>query len=443
MKNLLTILVFIFPLFNYAQISVTNNNLPSSGDTFRFSNSNNLTITTTQTGANQTWDYTSLTPNSQGVDEYKSFLRTPYFFYSQFFGAIGLKTADTISLGIITITNVHTFYRKSSAAYTAEGTGFTTSGIPLASDYSNSDRVYKLPMQYNQHDSDDFRVATTVPSLGTFIQQGKRINHVDGWGKISTPYKSDVSCLRIKSDVLEIDSLKTQFISFGFPVNRREIKWLTNIEAQPMLEITGALLNNNFTPTLIKYRDSSRNVSQSNGFTPSVSFTVDKKNGNKNNDTFRFINTTTPSFGNSYSWSFTPNNANFVNGTNANSANPSVVFTENDIYSVNLNASRNGNSADTFEKDLITISDLNSLDPALNQGSILLLPNAVSDYISIQSTYVNKEIDIQVFSIAGQLMLEKTITNSENIAISFLPKGRYVLIAKTQGETVKLLFDKI
>ena len=211
MKKSGILLILLFPFIVKAQISITNNNLPNSGDTFRFSNTTSLTINTSQTGADQTWDYTKLTPNSQGVDEYKSFIRTPYFFYSQFFGAMGLKTADTIALGIITITNVHTFYRKTSSAYTAEGTGFTTSGIPLASDYSNSDRVYKLPLQYNAHDTDDFRVATSVPSLGTFIQQGKRISHVDGWGKISTPYKSDVACLRIKSDVLEVDSLKNQF----------------------------------------------------------------------------------------------------------------------------------------------------------------------------------------------------------------------------------------
>lgn len=423
-----------------AQITIGSSDLPSSGDTFRFSTSTNPLINTNQTGANQNWNYKMLRPTGQDVDEYKSFITTPYFFYSQFFGATGLKTADTLNFGILSITNVYTFYRTRSNRYTAEGTGFTTSSIPLASDYSDPDRIYKLPLAYNQHDSDVFRVATSIPTLGSFVQQGKRVNHVDGWGKISTPYKDSMNCLRIKSDIQETDSLITPFVSFGFPVNRREIKWLSNVEEQPLLEINGAVLAGIFTPNLIKYRDSIRNVQPP--FGPRANFSVNRTMGVKNIDTFKFRNQTTPNFGLTYAWSFTPNNATFVNGTTSSDEDVDVVFTDTGWYDAKFTVTRFGNSGDTIAKSLIRIDNSSSVQK-LNKQSLVLLPNPVSEYISIHAKSLSQNFTILIYDLQGKQLLVRKISSDERIAIDFLSKGRYLLIASSGEEQVQFLFDKI
>jgi len=435
--------IFILPMCVQGQITISSGDLPGSGDTFRYSTTNNLTINTTTTGANANWDYKSLTATGQAVDEYKGFLSTPYFFYSQFFGATGLKTADTLNFGVLTITNVYTFYRKRSSSYTAEGTGFTTSSIPLASDYNNSDRIYKLPLTYNQHDTDYFRVATTLPTLGTFIQQGTRINHVDGWGKISTPYRNDVNCLRIKSDVLETDSLKTQFVSFGFPANRREIKWLSNSEEQPMLEITGPTFGGIFTPSLIKYRDSFRNIGGQGGggLGPNVSFEVDKTTGLKDKDTFAFTNNTVPRFGLNFQWDFTANNVQFVNGTSSTDEDVQVVFTDTGWYDVKLTASRQGNSWDSTSAALIRIDHTSNL-PVKLKRELLLIPNPVSDYVAIQSKQQNQMLDITIYNLHGKLVESKRISTSEKMNVSHLPTGRYIMKTSNGKEEVSFLFDK-
>jgi hypothetical protein len=435
--------LIINPFTMFGQITITSSDLPSSGDTFRFSTTNNPLINTNQTGANQSWNYKTLRPTGQGVDEYKSFIRTPYLFYSQFFGATGLKTADTLNFGILSITNAYTFYRTRTDRYTAEGTGFTTSSIPLASDYSNPDRVYKLPLVFNQHDSDDFRVATTIPTLGSFIQQGKRVNHVDGWGKISTPYKDDLNCLRIKSDILETDSLVTQFVSFGFPANRREIKWLSDLEEQPILQITGALLAGNFTPSQIKYRDSVRSLGPpGGGFGPRVSYTVDRTMGVKNKDTFKFSNATVPNFGWTYAWSFSPSNATFVNGTSSTDEDVEVVFTDSGWYDVKFTVSRFVNSWDTTSNALIRVDNTSDVKD-LNKKQLLLLPNPVTEYISVHSNETNQILTSSIYDLQGRLLFTKQIRTDDKIALDFLSKGRYIMVTSDGTDQVRFMFDKI
>ena len=64
------------PLIGLSQITITNANLPKDGDAFRFSNTTAISTNTSATGPNQTWDYTSLKATTQGLDEYKSFIKT-------------------------------------------------------------------------------------------------------------------------------------------------------------------------------------------------------------------------------------------------------------------------------------------------------------------------------------------------------------------------------
>jgi len=446
MKSAKSILiVFVLVMFAslpiYAQISITNADMPKSGDTLRFSNNNNPLINVSTTGANAVWDYSNLTPASQGISSYVTFLQTPYLFYSQFFGAIGLKTADTINLGILTMTNVTTFYKSKTAAFTAEGLGFSTSGIPLASDYSTADVVYKFPLNYNQIDSNPFRVETSIPTLGSLIQQGKRINHIDGWGKITTPYAKNVACLRIKSDIIEVDSLKTTFISFGFPVSRREIKWLSNTEKIPLLEVTGALLLGNFTPSQVKYRDSFRNVQQATAPTPKPTFTVNKRVGTTK-DTFSFVASSIPTTNVTFKWDFGSKNAIFVKNTNNTSKNAFVVFTDTGKYDVRLTATNSGGSKDTFAAKYMTISGTSSVDRLLPKVELVLMPNPVQDYMFVTTPMPTALVEMEVYALTGEKVLQTAFYGSQKVDLSGLASGKYIVKAIVAKEQTAFVFEK-
>ncbi|MCS7075234.1 MAG: T9SS type A sorting domain-containing protein [Bacteroidia bacterium] len=242
----------------FAQITITSADMPISGDTLRYCNATPTSggYDFTLTSANHVWNFTNLNCTSQEVAAYRNASSTPYSFYPAFFGKYGTKIADSIGFSIFKFYNIWDFYGKTSSVFKAEGYGLTYSGFPLAATYTDDDEIYQFPLQYNDRDSSTFRLVLDIPTLGKFIRKGYRINHVDGWGKITTAYGT-FNCLRVKSTIFEIDSLlitNPTPINLGFPVSTTEYKWLANGERFPILEVRGNTNMLGFTPTQVRYR---------------------------------------------------------------------------------------------------------------------------------------------------------------------------------------------
>ena len=93
----------------FAQITITQADMPSVNDTIRFTNApvTNLNFFPTNTGANKTWDFSSLSYTAQEVNQYKSSFSTPYLLY--FLNKIGLKIPDIGFTGF-QLTNMYAFY---------------------------------------------------------------------------------------------------------------------------------------------------------------------------------------------------------------------------------------------------------------------------------------------------------------------------------------------
>lgn len=248
------------------QITISSTNMPSAGDTIRYSTVQLAPgVDFKTTGANKTWDFTGLKASSQAVYEYKSSTTTPYILNFGF-SAIGLKIADSLGSGQMGLKNVYNFFKKSTAKWENVGIGFQLGALPLpqSGKHTNADEIYQFPLNYNDKDSSSFvlkvPLTAVIVNIGNYFQDGKRINTVDGWGKISTPYKNDMECIRIKSVITQKDSIAAsiqgqQPINFAFPNNRVEYKWLSNTEKIPVLEVSGTEIGGNFTPTIIRYRD--------------------------------------------------------------------------------------------------------------------------------------------------------------------------------------------
>ncbi len=256
-KFLFALIVSVLFTFNEAdaQITVTSANMPGSGDTIRYSNCRASSINYSTTGADIYWDYDSLQVQSQGVYDYLAASLTPYAFYFTGAGKYGLKIADSIGTGTFTFKNVYDFYKKTTAVFETEGIGFQYSGIPLAAMYSDPDEIYTFPLNYLNHDSTTYKVTVQLGTTIYYSQLGYRINNVDGWGVIKTPYDS-VPCLRLVSTTYGKDSINYNGIGFTFPDVQRSYKWISLTEKIPMLELDGNYTNNNFIPTQARFRDS-------------------------------------------------------------------------------------------------------------------------------------------------------------------------------------------
>ncbi len=270
-KKILFSCVILFLLGNLtAQITITSNNMPVSGDTCRYSSARLSSIGNyTATGANYFWDFSTLDSTGQGIRKFVPSTATPYSLF--FFGKYGEKTMDSLPIPAIplgtynlTFKNIYSFYKKNgTSSFNAVGQGQTISGIPLGitATSSNEDKLYQFPLQYLDRDSSTFFFTTPTLTVVPFNykKHGYRITEVDGWGTITTPYGTD-SCIRVvttqySTDTIRINALPAGFDRVGFPNYVRSYQWLTLNEKIPFYEVTGNLIAGAFVPTQARYRD--------------------------------------------------------------------------------------------------------------------------------------------------------------------------------------------
>lgn len=261
-------LLFIFLGLNgtalaQSPIVLSNSNMPGNNDTLRYTNVNPASLGSfTQTGTNFVWNYHNLVSLSEGLRSFKNALQTPYAFYFLALNEYGEKVADTLGAGPLTITNYYNYYRKQTSpsnAFVADGVGMTFSSVPVPSYYSDKDELYKFPMTYPQYDSTTFKFSTISNSLLpiSYSKAGYRVTRVDGWGKVITPYDT-ADCLRLVTTQYANDTIKTTIgpvtIPIGFPNYVRSYQWMSLNSKIPFLEVSGSLINDNFTVTTVRYR---------------------------------------------------------------------------------------------------------------------------------------------------------------------------------------------
>lgn len=255
LRNLASVFILlIISLLGMAQITITNNDMPSPGDTVRKS----VSVITpgldyTSSGANYTWDFSTLQPITQTVDTFVTVNSVPFLYQLVFIPNVVANLAQKFT-GLeafpqIPVTDPYQFYRKSTSNYNDVGYAVTVSGFPVPIRLNPADVVYKLPLAHNNKDSSNASGQLGVPGLGFISIQRKRVNHVDGWGTLTTPYGT-YNVLRLKSTVTETDSIYIDSISFGQQIQRNyiEYKWLTNGKKQPLMQVTeeGPLVQVNY-----------------------------------------------------------------------------------------------------------------------------------------------------------------------------------------------------
>jgi hypothetical protein len=233
----------------FAQITIKNTDVQKGGDIFKLSSQTTgiNTIDPKPTGANYFWDFKDLVADAQIADTFLTSSQIPVAYNLYFLGFNCAQNSPDISFGgliPISITKICNMYKNSATAYDFWGYGGNISGIPLPFNNTPHDVIYKFPMNYGNADSTDSKLTASIPNLLTFKQVRHRVNHVDGWGNVRTP-KGYFSCLRIKSEIHDIDSIKldTAFthlpfaLNLGIPQTTIEYKWLVAGQGDPMLQI--------------------------------------------------------------------------------------------------------------------------------------------------------------------------------------------------------------
>ncbi len=240
---IITLMISFLALQGVAQITITNNDMPSPGDTIRRSLTTDfLGIDYTLTGADYYWDFTSLEPFVQTVDTFVTVSSVPFLYQLVFnptVANLAQKFTEIDTIPELPVSDPYRFFRKSTASFNDVGYAITASGIPVPLRLNPADVVYKFPVAYGNADSSDAAGQLSVPGFGYVSVDRKRVNEVDGWGLLSTPYGL-FDVLRMKSEVTETDSIFIDELNFGTSIERNyiEYKWLANGFGAPVLQIT-------------------------------------------------------------------------------------------------------------------------------------------------------------------------------------------------------------
>jgi len=265
-------LIFVFSGKVFSQITITQADMPQPGDTIRLSTTTdtNLVPTPALTGAGITWDYSKLVRQSQTIDTFISVTSTPiayqlYFndgiFYPNYKSTVAQAVSTITSFTLVTINKVINFYKDESNNYESVGYGATINSIPASVKDDTIDVVYNFPLTYGNKDSCHSSNHLSIPKLLYYGQSQYRVNNVEGWGTLITPFGTyptvKVKTLIYASDTVYLDTL----IHFGFKIPQPEqiqYKWLTNGQHVPLLQINERMVGN--VPTYLNtvYRDSAR-----------------------------------------------------------------------------------------------------------------------------------------------------------------------------------------
>jgi len=244
LASLLLLLFISFSLCqkSFGQITITENDMPSSGENFITTNCVlDFTIDVNETGANHSWDYSGVVPVTTFGDTFLNVTSLPLTYFLVFLLTSNLadRSGLNFSIGGYGLEDVYTMYKKSSSQYQITGYGGTLSGVEIPLPYGASkDVLYTFPLNYGNADSSDATVSYSFPGLFYYSQQRHRVNEVDGWGTIKTPVGT-FDAVRVKSTITDVDSFYVDTLSFGTGLTLKsyEYKWLAQNKGTPVFQI--------------------------------------------------------------------------------------------------------------------------------------------------------------------------------------------------------------
>ncbi len=400
------------------QIIVTDSSSPAAGENIIYSQSR-YSVDVNSTGPNHTWDFSGVISYNQDTYKFASPANISSAYSTPFNGDIGLDLKNP------NVAGSYAFFKSSSSDFRQVGLGITVPiiNLPTPLPYSSPDIVYRFPMKYGNTDSCIYGGKASI--LGTSARiSGKRVDTVDGWGVIITPYKT-YNCLRIKSVVTEFDTLA------GTPQNNSAIqyKWISNSEHIPVFQANVIPNGSGGTSMHLFYSDSYKDIMDPSG--PQVDFMANDTNIALK-DTVSFFDRTKDTL-DSWLWTVLPPKYKFVGGTGNTSPNPKVLFTDTGKYWISLKGGKSSSYNTRLKINYITVNENSGINPQNDISQILkIYPNPSTGQFKLHfdNNIAGQTYSIEIFNSAGVVVCFESVINDRSdpkIDLSSFPTGLYLI----------------
>ncbi len=278
MKKFLCLFSVAISFTSWTQITITETDFPSGGDTALVSISNETNLDLVTTGNNAVWDFSTISIDNQKIDTFFDISDAEAFyqfvFNNQFTNpdyasdyflpwSAGVDFSQASQLGL-EIENPVDFTKIGSAALEQVGFGMKINGIAVPAASDTIDIRYELPMTYSDSwISNSYTNLDLNPQFnGIYRRYVQRNSIVDGWGQITTPFKT-YDVIRVKSLVSSQDSV---YIDLGFggmwlelpTPDRIEYDWIANNEKVSVFKVITQDIAGNETITSVEFKDKKR-----------------------------------------------------------------------------------------------------------------------------------------------------------------------------------------
>ena len=274
MKKQLLLILSILSLGLNAQITVTDDDFPSGGDTAQVSISTDFELDYTSTGPDYLWDYSALTFASQRIDTffdiddasitYQLVFNNGWFdpdyqadYYTPYLNFV-IPSSDIIDLPI---SNPVNFTKIESDKVEIVGVGLEIGGIEVPIKNEIIDVEYELPMNFEDEwvSNSFFEIDLNPAYDGILRRHQERTTVVDGWGQVITPHGT-FGALRTMSVIDFTDSLR---ITIGetemwieMPTPTQIIySWWANDQKIPVLQVVMQDFFGTESVTSVEYKD--------------------------------------------------------------------------------------------------------------------------------------------------------------------------------------------
>lgn len=258
----------LFTALAYGQITITAPDMPQTNHSY-FSQTvlDFITIDLNQTGANTTWDYSTLigvaldtlyaAPVSSTPLAYQFFFNN-VFLYPAYVANYAVP-ADDIGATGVSLSDRYEYFKTDTTGHKIVGFGANVQSLPTSVRYTVIDDLYHFPMAFGDAIISNGEYLLSVPTFGAYGQWITRTQNVDGWGTVITP-GGTYDCLRVKTILEQTDTIYADFVGFGSTFDRPTdtiFDWITNGEGIPILTVTSG----NLGITSAKFK-----IGETNGF---------------------------------------------------------------------------------------------------------------------------------------------------------------------------------
>ena len=264
----------ILPLALSAQITLTDADFAGGNESLIMSIATDDAIDFASTGANYTWDFTHLTPETQRFRGFMGMSGLPLFIYALYVATVLPQYQATYSLPSndlpldqisaflpISISDMNQYTRKTANSITSIGYSVNIEGTSLPVRSDTIETRYKLPMYFGDtYFSRGYTNFDMNPFFDAIFRQYRQhYAQVDGWGSVATPYGT-FDVLRVKHSITEVDSIRIDVFGnqlwIPIPLPDSYIyEWLANGERDAIMRITTNDIMGSEVVTGIEYKD--------------------------------------------------------------------------------------------------------------------------------------------------------------------------------------------